>query len=615
LSRGHFGALLATLVLALAGGCGRTPFPRMKSLDRALSTEPHIAVFDLSRPFPEAVVSKGFLPRAPERTFSALTRLASEVLGDDNTVGVLIKLGSQEFNWAQVEELGRVFAVARSSAEQNPKTKKPVYCHADALGNSTLWLAISACEQIWLSPAGGVDAVGIAGQSIYIKELLDRLKVRPDFLHMGRYKSAAETFTHNAPSEASLESMLGVLKSIRQSWRDGVGKSRSQAVASLEQGPWPPEIAKERSLVDHVGYESEAREALTQMTNSEDFVAASGAKEGSQSADELASLVRMLVGVEHDLREPHVVILPAQGSIAMGGGGPLGDGGIHAGRMRKVIRRLKDDESVKAVVLRIDSPGGSALASDLLWHDLTELKQKKPLIASVGSMAASGGYYMACAADHIIAEATSIVGSIGVVGGKFVVDEAAKEFGVTPFTFVASDEPGAEARAAYSSLFTPWDDAPRERVRHHMESVYELFLKRVSDGRSKPVDEIRKIAEGRIWSGQQGRDNGLVDELGGVSFAVAQALDRAGLPHDAPVVLEGGPESLLELLGFGAEAEEGDVRSSLLDAARMARGAQAEGPAWWAALSETQRTFVSSYAPLLTGEHVVASLPFLLETH
>jgi protease-4 len=193
-----------------------------------------------------------------------------------------------------------------------------------------------------------------------------------------------------------------------------------------------------------------------------------------------------------------VAVIPAQGAIAMESGGAFESGGITAKALTKTLRRLKKDESVKAVVLRIDSPGGSALASDLLWHELRELKKVKPLVVSVGGMAASGGYYMACAADRIIAEPTSIVGSIGVFGGKIVLSSALEEVGVHTETFPASPEPGAAARAAAQSPFSAWDDATRERIRAEMQSVYDLFITRVSDSRKMPREKVEEHAQGRI---------------------------------------------------------------------------------------------------------------------
>ncbi|HXK20703.1 MAG TPA: S49 family peptidase, partial [Polyangiaceae bacterium] len=254
------------------------------------------------------------------------------------------------------------------------------------------------------------------------------------------------------------------------------------------------------------------------------------------------------------------------------------------------------------VVLHIDSPDNSTLTNDLIWHDLRELQKTKPLIVSVGGMAASGGYYMACAGDKIFAEPTSIVGSIGVFGGKIVFSSALEEFGVHTETFPASPEPGAGARAAAESPFSTWDDATREKIRTGMQSVYDLFISRVADGRKLSREKVEEIAQGRIWSGKQGLDRGLVDELGGVVDAIHKARKMANLPDDAPVTVEGDQESLLEMLLVGQDANEEQVKQAL--AAYQARSLVIRE------LPPQLRRYASALAPLASGEHFVTALPF-----
>jgi protease-4 len=289
----------------------------------------------------------------------------------------------------------------------------------------------------------------------------------------------------------------------------------------------------------------------------------------------------------------------------MSGGGPFSEGGIAAKPMSKILRRLREDDHVKAVVLRIESPGGSALASDLIWHDLMQLREKKPLIASLGSVAASGGYYMACAAHKIVAHPTSIVGSIGVVGGKIALGEAFAQFGVNGVTFAASDEQGADSRAAYLSALTPWDEPTRVRVQAQMQSVYELFLSRVAQGRNVPVDQIRSIAEGRIWSGAQGKENHLVDELGGLGLAISLAKQQANLDDDADVQVEGAPEGLLDLLEIDETSDESSIRAAIQRFHALAPSPLDQLPA-------PLRAYAASVLPLIEGEHVLATMPFSL---
>jgi protease-4 len=292
----------------------------------------------------------------------------------------------------------------------------------------------------------------------------------------------------------------------------------------------------------------------------------------------------------------------------MGDAGMFSDTGIVARSMQRTIRKLAADDSVKAVVLRIDSPGGSALASDLLWHELRALKEKKPLITSVAGMAASGGYYMACASTKIVAERTSIVGSIGVVGGKIVVDDALEDLGIHAETFPASKAEGAAARAAYLSPFEGWDEATREKVRRQMSQIYELFLARVSEGRAVPVEVIRAVAEGRIWSGTQGQRLGLVDELGGLGRSLDIARKLANLDADAPIRIEGGGATFIEaFLGGGDDEDDEDDEASAV--AKAVKGAEPKA-SLLKEIGAPLRPFVASFAPLLGGESIVTALPF-----
>ncbi|HEY0469124.1 MAG TPA: S49 family peptidase, partial [Polyangiaceae bacterium] len=224
----------------------------------------------------------------------------------------------------------------------------------------------------------------------------------------------------------------------------------------------------------------------------------------------------------------------------------------------------------------------------------------------VGNMAASGGYYIACASQRIFAERTSIVGSIGVFGGKINVAPAIEQFGIHAETFAASSEPGAAERAAFNSPLTAWDDATRERVRAQMQSIYDLFIARVAHGRQMSVEKVRASAEGHIWSGDQGRERGLVDEIGGLSEALAAARKAAHLDADAPVSVEGGRESLLDSLLLSDDASDADATAAFnrLNAAPATR--------LLSEIPEELRSFVSGLAPLAEHEHVAVALPYAL---
>jgi protease-4 len=585
------------LPLVLVAACHGRPrssgaAPSGSGLDQS------VAEFDLSAGVPESISGGLFKPPA-SRTYVALARAVERIAGEPEVTGAFIRLGGASLDWAQTEELGALF-------EKLKKKGKPVVCHAHVLSNSSAAFTLRACSRTWLSPGGSAETVGIAAQIMYMRGLFDKLKVGVDFLHVGKFKSGVEPFTREGPSEPARESLTETLRAIREGWLDQAtqaGKPESVRMA-LEQGPWSPEAAKQQGLIDSVGFESDALIEAKKLAKAERVnptYGAGGAK--SSQGPGIAELVRVIAGSNDSATtKAHLAILPAEGSIAMESGGALESGGITARAINKTIRRLKNDDTIKAVVLRIDSPGGSALASDLIWHELRELQKKKPLVVSVGGMAASGGYYMSVAGDKIFAEPTSIVGSIGVFGGKIVLGTALEEFGVHTETFPASPDPGAAARAAAESPFTTWDDATREKVRDGMQSVYDLFISRVVEGRKLPREKVEEIAQGRIWSGKQGLERGLVDQLGGVTDAIRAARKLADLADDSPVTVEGDQESLLEMLLVGDDANEEQVKQAL--AAYQARSLVIRE------LPPQLRSYASALGPLASGERFVAALPF-----
>ena len=547
---------------------------------------------------PESLDSGPIFTLPAARTYTGLVRAIERAARDDEARGFFVRLGTENLDWSRSEELGRLFEELRQ------KTKKPVVCHAHELDNASAWLAARACDRIWLSPAGSVDSVGIAGQAVYVKNALEKLHIQADFLAMGRFKSASETFTRQGPSEAARENLFSVLSAMRQSWLESAARARSgkEVRHALEHGPWDAERAKAKGLVDSIGYESEAVEDLKKKTSAQNVVARFGPERDDGERSTLSQVIRLIGGVEGETDRPHLVVLPAEGSITMAGGGLLSEVGITARAFQKVLRRLAKDNSVRGVVIRVDSPGGSALASDLIWHEVMELRKKKPVVASVGDMAASGGYYIACAANRIVAENTSIVGSIGVVGGKIVVGEALEKLGVHGETVAASSEPGAAQRAAYLSPLVPWDEPTRARVREQMQSIYGLFVRRVAQGRGLSAEQVHKIAEGRIYSGAQAKAQALVDEIGGLRRALEVARKLASLDEGAAVRVEGVGETLLEALMLGEGATEQDVERALQRFQQRSRLLES--------LALPLRQFVSSLAPLVEGEAVVAALPY-----
>jgi protease-4 len=425
-----------------------------------------------------------------------------------------------------------------------------------------------------------------------------------DFLHVGKFKSGPEPLLQDGPSPEAKEALDFALGSIRESWL-GLAPT-PEAKSALELGPFSPPEAKTHGLIHELGYESDARLEARRLAKTNNVEPAFGPRAGGRHGLDLGEILKALTGGNDDVGKPHVAVVPMQGAVTTDAVGPFGGGGISSTAMVKVLSRLARTETVKAVVIRIDSPGGSPLASDLIWHELMNLRKKKPVIASVGGMAASGGYYIAAGAQKIYAEPASIVGSIGVFGGKLVFSPALKEIGITSVTFPASKAPGAAERAGYMSPLVAWDDPTRERVRALMQGIYDLFIARVAEGRKTTADKVLPHAEGRIWSGPQGLERGLVDQIGGLLDAIAEARTLGKVDANTPVTVEGAPESLLDMLSLGdGDDDESHVRAAL---ARY----EARPLLRLDALPEELRPFAATLGPLFRGESVVAALPYAL---
>jgi protease-4 len=599
-------ALVALAALTIGVGCKGRPKSSgaIGSTASAPRTGPEVAVLDLSGGAPE-IEAAGFLGVAVHRASFDRFLGAVRTIGDDkdkDIKGVFVRFGDARIGIARAEEIGDLLAHIRET--------KPVYCHAEGFGNATLYAAARGCSKIYVSPAGGVEAIGIAAQVVYFHKLLtEELHITVDFLQVGKFKGAEEPFTRDGPSDEARASLTGALTDIRSAWIDGVKKGRTQdgAADAAEDGPYSPNAAKAKGLIDEVAYSDDALEALKKTTGA----VRDETRFGSGSAekdDDVSDIIRMLAG-SHGGGAP-IALIRASGSIAMDGGGSLlgGQSGITEREMSRLLARCEKDDAIKAVVLRIDSPGGSALASDLIWHELRRVHAKKPIVVSMGDLAASGGYYISSAANVIYAEPTSIVGSIGVVGGKIAFGNALEKIGVHAETFAAKDAPGAGARAAYESPLTDWDDATKARVLESMTGVYELFLARVAEGRATTPDKIAPFAEGRIFSGAQAKDHGLVDELGGLRDAIAKARSLASLPADAAVSVMSSKSGLLEAID---NASGGDDDESHAGKAAMSANEPNVG-GLVARVAPDLAPFVASLAALEQGERTLAAMPYAL---
>lgn len=592
-------AAIAVLALGVLTACdGRHPSIQGKTSVSNLPIVAHgtVAEIELSSGAPESTsAGGGWFPIPANRTYTGLVRALERIQADRDVRAVLVRLGTRRLNFPQVEELGEDLATIRRS--------RPVVCHAHTLSNAMLWLTLRGCDRTFLSPAGDVDAIGIGTQIVYFRKLLDSLGVKADFLAVGKWKSAAESFLRDEPSDAARQEWLETLGGMRKSWIDGVAAARPAAVESVESGPWGARAALDHHLVDELGDDQAALSDAKKRGNvsQSKVVFGSGKKPGPELA--FTEILQLLSGIDEGAASrPHVAVVPLSGAITMGSEGLLeGDGIVHDSTVR-TIERLIDDDAVRSVVLRIDSPGGSALASDLLWLRLRRLTARKPVVVSVGGMAASGGYYLASAADRIFAQETSIVGSIGVVGGKIVIGPALESYGVHAVTLSPSPEP---SRVVYSSPLVAWDDSTRTRIYDQMKGVYDLFVDRVVEGRKLDRDRVLALAEGRIYTAARGKELGLVDELGGLGRALEWARSRAGLEDTAPVTVEGPSDGLLSALGL-------DTQASLPE---FSAAVERQRRRLWSPLTMAPKPLVpllTGMTPLLANERVLVLAPIAL---
>ena len=459
----------------------------------------------------------------------------------DKLAGLLLRIEGLGISIPDAAEL-------RAAMHELRRAGKPIACHVEDASNAT-YLVLAACDRIALAPLGQITVSGPAAMPIHVRPLLDKLGVTADFLHIGAYKGAAEPLTREAPSKEMEETIGAILDRRYQTMVEVIAADRGiapDAVKGLiDTALFSPDEAKARRLVDDVMPFEELRDAVTKPVGGR--WARVKLSEGP-GKDKLATGLKLLrfVGAAPPDRPAgdHVALVYALGNIIDGeGAGVLGARReIAAHTLVAALRRLGADERVKAVVLRIDSGGGSAQASELIWRAVAEVKARKPVVVSMSDVAGSGGYYIAAGATKIYAHADTLTGSIGVVGGKLATAGALARLGVHAFPM------GRGKRATMMASLAPWNDDEKAAIRRRMEEVYRVFVGRVAAGRGKPVEQIERIAQGRVWTGAQAKELGLVDELGGLDAAIAEARRLGGVDAEAGLEVYPPPPTLRDLL-------------------------------------------------------------------
>lgn len=535
---------------------------------------------------PPAESSTPSLFEPPRPTLRDVVDRLREARTDEHVVSLFVRLGPMGGAWGRIDDLREALQAVRDAG-------KPVHCHFETIDNAGYQLAASSCDRITVTPAGILDTVGVAAQVFYARTMLDRIGVTPEILQVGSFKGAAEPLMRSDMSPEMRESLGTLLDDLQgslvQSMVDGRHMTAERAQEVLDGGPYDAEGALAAGLIDGVEFDDEARTRAREAGSATRNVRVQlmPDREPTTLADLLTAFASGEPAIQ-DPEGPRIVIVFLDGEITDDEERGAGGGG-RSGPFVRQMRELAEDEDVRAVVLRIDSPGGSALASDRMWHAVRRVAEHKPVIVSVGDMAASGGYYIASAGHDIVAHPSSIVGSIGVVGGKVDASQLLDRIGIHAETLTRGEH------AEWSSLTQPWDEDERLSLQRMMEATYRRFVHRIVVGREMTEERVLASAEGRIWTGRQGLERGLVDRIGGLDAALALARERAELGEDATIE-EWPPrrtaiESFIESMQGGEGAE--DTAAMLLEAE----------------LGEAAS--VLSFARMLRGrEHVVVAVPF-----
>jgi len=441
---------------------------------------------------------------------------------DDRIRGIWLRLDAPSLGWAGIQEVRAALVDFREAG-------KPCVAYSEAYMTDTYLLA-SACESVVLAPAGIGMVNGLSSSTTYYAELFAKVGIEPEFEHVGDFKSAIEPYERTEPSPAAEEAANALLDSLWDQWVRLVAEGRGIEPDTLrgwvDDVAMSPYVAQSRGLVDALAYPDQIDRHLDRL-GEEGWAAALSDDERETTDVELTSVDEYLKGVRAEWSKGarFVGIIHASGPIVSGTaeGGLFGSQVIADRTMSRWIREAREDDRIVALVLRIDSPGGSGLASDLIWREIERFSATdRPVVVSMANAAASGGYYIAASADHIFAQPGTITGSIGVFGGKFSVRGTYDKLGIAETTYQRGE------LADLFSLTEPFSEEGRSVYRKFLQDFYDRFLEVVADGRDLEREAVHEVAQGRVWTGEQALERRLVDELGGLDDAVAKAAELAG---------------------------------------------------------------------------------------
>jgi protease-4 len=493
---------------------------------------------------PLAIITGGGRPLVLREAVSALHRAAE----DSRVAGLIARVELPASAAGPVQELRE--AIAAFTAV------KPSLAWAETYPGTLSYYLASAFGEVWMQPSGTVGLIGFATNALFLRDALDKAGIEAQFVARGEYKSAANLFTQDRYTDAHREADTRLLESLRAQVWQAIAKSRNVGHGSLDeladQAPLLRDVALNSGLIDRVGFRDEAYARIAEL------VGAEGLSPESGDADADDAPPRLYVSRYARATDPGgsprpsmpgrgpkstIAVVTVAGPIVSGRGGsrlPFGSSNAGSDTIAAGLREAASDDSVSAIVLRVDSPGGSVTASETIWREVKKARERgKPVVASMGAVAASGGYYVSMDADAIVANPGTITGSIGVLTGKLVARDLKDRLGV------GSDAVRTNANADAWSINAPFTPEQHAQVEAEADLFYTDFVQRVAEGRNLSVEAVETVARGRVWTGADALEHGLVDELGGLRTAVRRAKVLAGLDEDDKVRIVGYPGSSL----------------------------------------------------------------------
>jgi protease-4 len=484
---------------------------------------------ELKGGYPEGAGASGLFGANTE-TLSDLIGRFDKAASDEKLDGIVLKFNGASLGWAKVNELRQALSRLRAKG-------KHTIAYLDSAETHD-YLVACACNQIVMPEPGELSMLGLRAEVTFYKNLLDWLHVKAEMLRVGEFKSAAEPYSRTEMSKEFRLEMEAILDDYVRQIVDSVGESRrmtgDRVLSLMDNGPYSSKQAYAIGLIDRVGYEDEVegfiKAAMKDEKRPVEVAKSYGKKKSDNDFSGFAGMMKMmnlLMGGESQKRvgsKPKVAVVHAVGMIMSGKSSASFFGGETLGSETfiKAVKQAAEEKSVKAIVIRVDSPGGSALASDLMWRALQ--KAGKPIVVSMGDVAASGGYYISMGANHIFAEPGTLTGSIGVVGGKVAIGGLLEKVGITTSVISRGKNSGI---MSMMSGFTPNE---RQAMQRMLDEIYGQFTRKAAEGRKMEYGKLEKLARGRVYTGAMAIKLNLVDELGTLDDAVAYAAKLGGLP-------------------------------------------------------------------------------------